>query len=112
MAMEIGGDDSVAWTVTHHGPLEEERDRQKRTLHELHPKKDAFNVRKGDRYLEGRDPSNTDGKSFTIKLKLPKTNGAAFQAAVEAAAKAPVGGAIVITLPIEARNYDQIKIDW
>lgn len=112
MAMEIGGDDSVAWAVTHKGPLEEERDKQKRTLHVLHPKKDAFNVRKGEKYLEGRDPADTDGKSFTIRIKLPATGSAAFQAAVEAAARSPVGGAIVITLPIEARNYDQIKIDW
>lgn len=110
--MDIGGDDSVAWAVTHDRPLQEEKDQPKRTLHVKHPNDDATNLRRGDRYVEGRDPSNTAGRSFTITIKLPKAGSAAFQAAVQSAANSPTGGKISFTLPIEDKNYDQIRIEW
>lgn len=110
--MVIGGDDSVAWSVAHKGSLEVDQDQEKRKLHERHPARHAVNLWKGEGYAEGRDPVNTDGKYFKIEIKLPKADAIAFANEVVRAAQNPSGGKIIFTLPIEARNYDQISIDW
>lgn len=109
-SMDIGGDDSVMWKITHKGPLALVREQEKGLLHKTHPSQHALNVREVEGYAEGRDPVPTDGKFFEITIKLPAAGAEKFLEEVHAAT--PRDGKITLYLPIEFRNYDQIHIDW
>lgn len=113
MAMDIGGDDSVAWTATRVGDLVIELEQDRRKLHTKQRNRYAVNLNKGADFVEGRDPVNTKGKFFRITIKLPKGDKqrAAFLKQFQDPPKA-TAGKISFTLPIERQNYDQIHVDW
>ena len=116
MAMLIGGDDSVLWSVKHEGKLEVVTDKEKGKLHERHRDEDAVNLVKGEGFVEGRDPVDTDGKvkMFTIVIELPSGAPAegAFLRDLLQAANNPIGRKITFTLPIESHKHKQISIEW
>ena len=113
--MIIGGDDSVAWSVTHPGALEVDMNNEKGKLHERYPNQNAVNVRRAEGFAEGRDPVDTNGKYFLIEIKLPKVDRDRddFLADLRAAVNNPTSdNKIRFWLQIEAQNYDQISVDW
>jgi hypothetical protein len=120
--MLIGGDDSVVWSHTHTAvnearPLPIVR-APNRALHTLddgrYRTKDVLNVRSEEGYVEGRDPVATDGKYFKIIIRVPEGQaGLDFLEDLRtAAATTPAGGKLQVNLPILARTYDQIDVNW
>lgn len=112
-SMDIGGDDSVAWTANHDKALVVRHELPRRTLHQAHPHQDAMNERMAEGFAEGRDPVDTNGKVFRISIKLPAdaANRDSFLTSLKNAVPDAVGR-VNIELPIEAKNDDQIHIEW
>lgn len=114
MALSIGGDDSVAWTVTGVQDIAVELDDPRDELHRKHPKRHAVNLSSKGRFIQGRDPVNTEGKNFAVTIQVPAGEaGARFLAGLQAAAtRARPGRRVIFQLPIKRRTYDQIRVDW
>src|SRR5215218_4246041 len=101
---DIGGDDSVQWTVrvghVRVEKLKQEPEGPKGWLH------------------EGVDET-ARGEMFTVSIKIPQRAAQAAQfaeslakAAAKAARMARGGGRVTFELPIEQRNPTQIRVRW
>jgi hypothetical protein len=114
MGVDIGGDDSVAWTVTGVQDLAVELDDPPNQLHEKHRKRHAVNLSERGRFIQGRDPVDTRGQNFRISILVPDGRpGMEFLEALRDAAKrTQPGGRVNFSLPIQPRTYDQIRVQW
>ena len=115
MAVRIGGDDSVAWSVDHGNDWAVELNQEKGKLHEKHKDRPAINLRTAEGYNEGRDPVTTDGTYFKVTIQLPTGQQRQdflddLQRAIATAANG--GTSFSFPLPIIARSYNQIVVEW
>jgi len=117
MALSIGGDDSVAWSVEH-GQRWEVVTEEPGTIYQKERlgAPDTINLNAGSGFCEGRDPVATQGLYFQVTIKVPSGEaGEEFLRDLENAvgiAKAKAGIPVSFPLRIITGDHDQITVDW